>query len=206
MPKPRKNLLGPLRANRFVPPQGQKKVYLPNFTLTLLRTPFAAPNHATFITPLHMNKLDLKDYLYNLYGVQALSIRSYVQQARVRHDKPGARLPKMRRWYRPRATKRMTIEMPAATPFLYPPPPTDFSAWDQEVQQKAEKGREEEEQRRGHEGRTMAPPDGKQLRKQAEELLSGKRAWRPGWMDWGIVGRGSGSGSGKGEVGAGVGM
>ena len=69
----------------------------PNFTLTLLRTPFAPPNYATFLTPLHLNKLDLKDYLYNLYGVQVLSVRSYVQQARVRQDKPGARLPKPRR-------------------------------------------------------------------------------------------------------------
>ncbi|CAO1601417.1 mitochondrial 54S ribosomal protein YmL41 [Xanthoria calcicola] len=97
MPAPKPSTLGPLQPNRFRPPRGQKRVYLPNFTLTLLRTPFAPPNYATFLTPLHLNKLDLKDYLYNLYGVEVLSVRSYVQQARVRQDKPGARLPKPRR-------------------------------------------------------------------------------------------------------------
>ena len=124
MPAPKPSTLGPLLPDRFRSPRGQKRVYLlvpypfrfnfpslsflsaktdfsckyrPNFTLTLLRTPFAPPNYATFITPLHLNKLDLKDYLYNLYGVEVLSVRSYVQQARVRQDKPGARLPKARR-------------------------------------------------------------------------------------------------------------
>ncbi|KAL8928888.1 MAG: hypothetical protein Q9172_000725 [Xanthocarpia lactea] len=97
MPAPKPSRLGPLRPNRFHPPRGQKQVYLPNFTLTLLRTPFSPPNCATFITPLHLNKLDLKDYLYNLYGIKVLNVRSYVQQARVRQDKPGARLPKPQR-------------------------------------------------------------------------------------------------------------
>ncbi|KAI4246762.1 MAG: hypothetical protein L6R40_001791 [Gallowayella cf. fulva] len=130
MPPPKPSLLGPLKPNRFRPPRGQKQIFLyihppllpnqslfyltltnhhhpfslpyrPNFTLTLLRTPFSPPNCATFITPLNMNKLDLKDYLYNLYGVEVLSVRSYVQQARVRQDKPGARLPRPNRGGKP---------------------------------------------------------------------------------------------------------
>ncbi|KAI4130860.1 MAG: hypothetical protein LQ338_001537 [Usnochroma carphineum] len=196
---PKRNLLGPLKPNQFYPPCGQKKVYLPNFTLTLLRTPFAPPNYATFLTPLNLNKFDIKDYLYHLYGVQVLSVRSYVQQARVRHGKPGARLPK-RGFYRPRATKRMTVEMPTISPFVWPEAPTDFSPWDKEAQEKAEEARDEEQKLMGPEGRTAPKADAKKLREQAEELLKGKRAWRPGWMDWGVTGRA------RGEVGAGLGM
>ncbi|KAL8782409.1 MAG: hypothetical protein Q9213_005412 [Squamulea squamosa] len=200
MPPPKPSFLGPLQPNRFRPPRGQKQVYLPNFTLTLLRTPFAPPNYATFITPLNLNKLDLKDYLYNLYGVEVLSVRSYVQQARVRQDKPGARLPKPRRWYRPRAMKKMTIEMPATSPFIYPEAPTDFTAWDKEMQERALEEREKEQKLMGTEGKRIPKDDGKTLRKQAEELLKGKKAWRPGWTDWDVGGRP------KEEIGAGVGM
>lgn len=40
------------------------------------------------MVPLWFSKLDLKDYLYNLYGVKALRIRSYVIQSKVREGKP----------------------------------------------------------------------------------------------------------------------
>ncbi|KAL8682240.1 MAG: hypothetical protein Q9186_001699 [Xanthomendoza sp. 1 TL-2023] len=201
MPAPKPSLLGPLLPNRFRPPRGRKQVFLPNFTITLLRTPFAAPNCATFLTPLSMNKLDLKDYLYNLYGIEVLSVRSYVQQARVRQDKPGARVPKPRRWYRPRSTKKMTIEMPPTTPFIYPPAPTDFKPWDKQMRLKAQEMREREQDSMGPYGKRVAPRDGKSLREQAEELVRGKRVWRPGWMmDWGGSGEGRGKGVG-GEVG-----
>ncbi|KAL8997953.1 MAG: hypothetical protein Q9169_002875 [Polycauliona sp. 2 TL-2023] len=200
MPAPKPSTLGPLQPNRFRAPRGQKRVYLPNFTLTLLRTPFAPPNFATFITPLHLNKLDLKDYLYNLYGVQVLSVRSYVQQACVRQDKPGARWPKQRRWYRPRASKKMTIEMPATSPFVYPEAPTDFTAWDKEMQDRAQESREKDQEAYGPRGTRLPKEDGKSLREQAEELLKGKKAWRPGWMDWDLGVRP------KGEVGTGAGL
>ncbi|KAL8693700.1 MAG: hypothetical protein Q9218_001501 [Villophora microphyllina] len=190
MPAPRPYRLGPLLPNRFIPPKGQTKVHLPNFTLTLLRTPFSPPNYATFIVPLNTNKFDIKDYLYNLYGVQVLSVRSYVQQSKVREDKPGARLPKRNRWYRPRATKRMTVEMPASTPFVYPSPPDDFKAWDKEMHEKAEEERKTVQDAMGPEGRRQPRRDATTLREQAEELLSGKRVWRPGWMDWDVTGRG----------------
>ncbi|KAL8665931.1 MAG: hypothetical protein Q9202_001867 [Teloschistes flavicans] len=197
MPAPKPyHRLGPLVPNRFIPPKGQKKVYLPNFTLTLLRTPFAPPNYATFIVPLDSNKFDIKDYLYRLYGVQVLSVRSYVQQAKVRMDKPGARLPKRNRWFRPRATKRMTIEMPASAPFVYPPPPDDFKPWDKETHEKATKERDAEQESIGPEARRKPRGDGKTLREQAEELSSGKKVWRPGWVDWDVTGRG------RGDVGA----
>ncbi|KAL8873991.1 MAG: hypothetical protein Q9174_000616 [Haloplaca sp. 1 TL-2023] len=193
MPAPKPALLGPLAANRFRPPRGRKKIYLPNFTLTFLRTPFSPPNYATFITPLSFNKLDLKDYLYNLYSIPCLSIRSYVQQSRVRADKPSARNPKQNRWFRPRAKKRMTIEMPATMPFVWPEAPTDLKAWDKETHEKAMGEQEEEEKRRGYEGKNMPKPDRGSLKEQAEELLRGKKVWRPGWMGWDIHGRAPGS-------------
>lgn len=56
----------------------------PNFVLTLLRTPHSPPHFASFLTPLYLNKLDLKDYLWHAYGLQVLGVRSYVIQARVR--------------------------------------------------------------------------------------------------------------------------
>lgn len=84
--------LRPLLPKTFFPPRGQKQIYLPNFTLTLLRTPHAPPHFASFLTPLNLNKLDLKDYLWNAYGLQALTVRSFVIQARVREDKPGAKI------------------------------------------------------------------------------------------------------------------
>lgn len=94
----------------------------------------------------------------------------------------------------------MTIEMPATSPFIYPEAPTDFTAWDKEIQERAQETREKEQKAMGVEGTRMPKEDGKTLREQAEELLKGKKAWRPGWMDWDLGGRP------KGEVGAGVGM
>lgn len=62
----------------------------PNVVLTLIRSPHLPANFASFLTPLWFNKLDLKDYLYHLYGIQALSVRSYVIQQKVKYHKPGS--------------------------------------------------------------------------------------------------------------------
>lgn len=69
---------------------------------------------ASFLVPLNLNKLDLKDYLYHVYNVPVISVRSFIQQQRVRQDKPDAKLPKARRWYRARSVKKMTVEMGTA--------------------------------------------------------------------------------------------
>ena len=99
----------------------------PNFTLTLLRTPALPPTFATFIVPLNLNKLDLRDYLWNVYDIRVNSVRSYIQLQKMRQDKPGAKRPSPRRWHRPRSIKRMTVEM--EQPFLWPEEPKDFSAY-----------------------------------------------------------------------------
>ena len=97
----------------------------PNFILTLLRTPFLPPTYATFIAPLNLNKLDIKDYLFHAYAVRCLSVRSYVAHMKVRQDRMSAKNPKPRRWYRPRAFKRVTVEMERG--FVWPDAPEDFS-------------------------------------------------------------------------------
>jgi large subunit ribosomal protein L23 len=96
----------------------------PNFTVTLLHTPFLSPFFAKFIVPLRFNKFDLRDYLWHAYRVKVLHIRSYIQQQKVRHDKPNKLRPKPRRWFRPRAIKRMTVEL--RKPFVWPEVPENF--------------------------------------------------------------------------------
>lgn len=96
----------------------------------------------------------------------------------------------------------MTVEMPASAPFVWPEAPTDFSPWDQEAQKKAEEAQDKEQDARSPRGISMPKPGGEELRKQAEELLAGKRTWRPGWTDWDVTGRGDE----RGDVGAQVGM
>ena len=48
----------------------------PTFTLTLLHTPLQAPNLASFLVPLWFNKLDMKDYLWHVYGIGVGHVRS----------------------------------------------------------------------------------------------------------------------------------
>lgn len=61
----------------------------PNFVITFLHRPNQDPKYASFLVPLWFSKFDLKDYLYHLYGVKALRIRSYVMQSKVRQGKEG---------------------------------------------------------------------------------------------------------------------
>jgi hypothetical protein len=96
----------------------------PNFVLTLIRTPNLPPTFATFIVPLNFNKLDLRDYLYNGYNIRVNAVRSYIQQQKLRQDKPGAMRPSPRKWFRPRSIKKMTVEM--EQPFVWPEEPKDF--------------------------------------------------------------------------------
>ncbi|KZF23119.1 hypothetical protein L228DRAFT_281871 [Xylona heveae TC161] len=162
---------------------GGKEVYLPNFTLTLLRTPFLPPNYASFIVPLNLNKLDIRDYLFHAYGVKVVSVRSYVQQQRVRQDKPGSRMPAPRRWYRPRSIKKMTVEMDK--PFVWPEEPEDFSSWEKERYDAAAKSQEKEQEKYRPDYAAKPTAERKSIAEQAQALLSGKEQWRPQWVDSG---------------------
>lgn len=98
----------------------------PEFTIALIRTPFLPPRYASFYVPLHFNKLDLRDYLRNVYGVNVLSVRSYVEQQKITRERPLAK-PGYGKLRRPQSKKRMTVEM--RQPFVWPEEPKDFSAY-----------------------------------------------------------------------------
>lgn len=100
--------------------------YRPDFTVTLIRTPFLPPRYASFYVPLHFNKLDIRDYLQRAYGVKVLSVRSFVEQQKVtRMRKDGKH--GYGRLRRPQAKKKMTVEM--TEPFVWPEPPKDMAPY-----------------------------------------------------------------------------
>ncbi|MCJ1465880.1 hypothetical protein MMC07_004499 [Pseudocyphellaria aurata] len=187
----RVRVISPIRPKKFYPPRGEKQIFLPNFTLTLLRTPHSPPHFASFLTPLYLNKIDLKDYLWHGYGLQVLGVRSYVIQSKVQQDKSSRRFPSPRRWFRPRATKKMTVELvqnaPGQGPFVWPEPPTDFTPWSQKTWKAAKKSQEEAGKRTGPRAARMPLPDDEvaTLADQAKALREGRATWVPGWADHG---------------------
>ncbi|KAI9865291.1 MAG: hypothetical protein M1824_003445 [Vezdaea acicularis] len=155
---------------------GLKKVYLPNFTVTLLRTPDKPPTYAQFIVPLNFNKFDMKDYLYHGYGVRVLSVRSYVKQMPVQQDKPGKKIPAQNRWYRPRSIKKMTVEM--MEPFVWPKALEDEEReekFDEKQKAAMEKARKAEEKLASPDGDMQKPGDYEPILEQAKELLEEKQ-------------------------------
>jgi ribosomal protein L23 len=100
-------------------PMGKKKVYLPNIVITLRRNAKLEPYHVVFDVPLNLSKLDLRDYLWNLYNVKTLSIRSSVLHGVLRRkykvpDQPRRIGPMTRTKQR----KKMIVQL--AKPFQYP--------------------------------------------------------------------------------------
>ncbi|ANB13860.1 mitochondrial 54S ribosomal protein YmL41 [Sugiyamaella lignohabitans] len=98
-------------------PVGGREVYFPHAKVVLVR-PSAkhTPYQAKFVVPRYFNKLDLRDYLYHVYGLKALNITTQLLWARWKRDAPGK--PR----YRTPQVKKMTIEM--ADPFVWPKPTT----------------------------------------------------------------------------------
>lgn len=98
---------------------GMKKVYLPNIVITLKRNTKLEPNHAVFEVPLNLSKLDLRDYLWHLYGVKTISIRSSVLPGRLRRkhkiEDANRRIGPV---VRTKARKKMIVQL--AKPFRYP--------------------------------------------------------------------------------------
>ncbi|KAG9241790.1 hypothetical protein BJ878DRAFT_208795 [Calycina marina] len=151
------------------PKLGRKQIFLPNFTLTLLRTPALPPTFATFIVPLNLNKLDIRDYLWNVYDVRVNSVRSYIQLQKMRQDKAGAKRPAQRRWHRPRSIKRMTVEM--ERPFVWPEEPRDYEKWDKETHDAAEADRDQGEEGLRPDARRKASKERESMAEQAKQLL-----------------------------------
>ena len=101
-------------------PLGKKKVYLPNIVITLKRNERLEPYHAVFEVPLNLSKLHLRDYLWHLYGVKSLSIRSTVLPGILRRKYKWKDLPlRVGPMRRTKARKKMIVQL--AKPFRYPP-------------------------------------------------------------------------------------
>ncbi|CAI6238882.1 unnamed protein product [Periconia digitata] len=148
---------------------GNKQVFLPKFTIALVRTPLLSPYHARFKVPLNFSKYDLRDYLYHAYSVKTFNIRSFVKLSPVRDTRH-----EMRHWFREENEKYMTVEM--ETPFKWPKPPTNWEPWGMEE-------KNVEAKRNLGMYATMNPEvrreNTEKLRARARSLLEGK-AWKEG--------------------------
>ncbi|BFZ54228.1 mitochondrial 54S ribosomal protein YmL41 [Savitreella phatthalungensis] len=109
---------------------GSKKVWLPESVFTLLRGSKDAPlpaNRAKFRVPLNMNKFDVRDYLYNLYGLVTTDVRTQIhltplQRGTNAQRRKNLHLKKTLPWHRPISKKTAIVTM--KEPFVYPNPPT----------------------------------------------------------------------------------
>lgn len=105
---------------------GRKQVFLPNHVVVLLRKNHLPPNEACFRVPLRFTKLDLRDYLWNLYNVEVRKVRSYVKQQPLvrRHSLSQS-------YYRPLSLKIMLAEL--TKPFIWPEVPKNLTPWSGEL-------------------------------------------------------------------------
>lgn len=131
--------------------------------------------------PLWFSKLDLRDYLFHAYDVPVLSIRSYVQQTRIRQGAiADAARPQYKRWHRPRSTKRMMVEL--ERPFVWPAEPEDLKPWNREEIEMAEEEQAaftEREMSSTSDAVGAADEHREAMRDQAKALLEGKVKWKP---------------------------
>jgi large subunit ribosomal protein L23 len=150
----------------------------PNFTLTLLRTPNLPPTFASFYVPLNLHKLDLRDYLWNCYGVSVKSVRSYIMLQKLTHGKPWHLTTSPRQWHRPRSKKKMTVEMDK--PFVWPAEPVDLEMWDKSVFEGTRKEREVYSKLHYPDKSKYKPRDEGSIASQAKELLKDPVQWTTG--------------------------
>ncbi|KAK2052257.1 ribosomal protein L23 [Colletotrichum caudatum] len=157
---------------------GTKQVFLPNHVVTLIRKDRAPPNWATFNVPLTFTKFDLRDYLWNLYGVEVTAVRSWVKQSPI--ERKGASAG----YFRPQSQKFMTVQMTKA--FVWPAPPGDLEPWNKKLWD----ARDATSQKQAREdvarqlGRLKYPSKEKEsaerrrLRREAAKLMEGKKDFK----------------------------
>ncbi|ODV93092.1 hypothetical protein PACTADRAFT_47162 [Pachysolen tannophilus NRRL Y-2460] len=94
---------------------GGKRLYFPSARVVLLR-PNAkhTPYQAKFIVPKSFNKLDLRDYLFHIYGLRATNITTQLLHGKYQRSLP---MPYRARHRAPQI-KKMTINM--LEPFIWP--------------------------------------------------------------------------------------
>ena len=170
-----------------VPTHLRTQVYFPrpNDLVTLFRTPGLPPKYASFNVPLRFNKLDLKSYLYSVYGVEVLHIRSTVVQQKPEREKSGYRGNSQQgqgRLKRPMAKKKMMVEL--VEPFVWPEELEDLSPWEQDTYWAGMKFGLAR-QRLASSDSVLKPNEvhRKSIAEQARELLEGKAVWKPTWTE-----------------------
>ncbi|CEP62883.1 mitochondrial 54S ribosomal protein uL23m LALA0_S06e06040g [Lachancea lanzarotensis] len=116
---------------------GETQLYFPKARVILLR-PGAkhTPYQAKFIVPKSFNKLDLRDYLYNIYGLRALNVTTQLLHGK--YTRVNQVMPR----YRSAQIKKMTIDM--AEPFVWPEEPENKDPWGAALVEDLNKYREEQ--------------------------------------------------------------
>ncbi|KAF4592506.1 ribosomal protein L25/L23 [Ophiocordyceps camponoti-floridani] len=161
---------------------GQKKLYLPQHVIAMMRFPNVPHNEACFRVPRRFNKFDLRDYLWNVYGVEVKKVRSNVVQQPI-----SLRRNTSNSSYRPEPLKYMRVTL--CKPFEWPARPTDFTPWHHDLWKKREEAQEETRnlmrQKNGYEKiPLMSKKPWSQSRKKlasiAKKTLSGKIKWSNG--------------------------
>lgn len=163
---------------------GKKQIFLPNHVITFVRPlPKQPPNLATFVVPLEFNKLDLRDYLWNVYNVEVTGVRSFVNQRRheQRHGDFG-------NWRRPKSQKMMIAEL--AKPFVWPKPPAEearegFDYETYKAQQRAQKDHDAVLEMRTAGGLPLPSQqrirrDRQAIKERESKFLSGEETWASG--------------------------
>ncbi|KOS22851.1 54S ribosomal protein L23 [Escovopsis weberi] len=157
---------------------GQKQVFLPNHVITFLRKEHLPPNEACFQVPLRFTKFDLRDYLWNLYGVEVTKVRSYVKQQPLMQRNDHSRS-----WYRPQPLKVMTVEL--AQPFQWPEVPEDLAPWSKELWDMRKESQEEQNEQQVQMQKGQIPlisrlaqsKQRKELASLAGQMLRGEVEW-----------------------------
>ncbi|KAK1966196.1 ribosomal protein L23 [Colletotrichum sublineola] len=157
---------------------GTKPVFLPNHVVTLIRKDRTPPNWATFNVPLTFTKFDLRDYLWNLYGVEVTAVRSWVKQSPIERKSASAG------YYRPQSQKFMTVQMTKA--FVWPSPPENLEPWNKKLWEAREASsqkqyRQDVARQLGklpYPSKEKESGERKNLRREAAKLMEGKKEFK----------------------------
>ena len=141
----------------------------------------AVPNEAQFHVPITFTKLDMRDYLWNLYGVEAVKVRSRVQGTPITRN-----TNKSNGVYRPMFNKYMVVTL--REPFRYPSKPRNEEAFAHTTwkMRKEMRDQQHEQQESFRDGKPPAwsekdvTKQRKALREHAQRLLDGKEEWHNG--------------------------
>jgi len=126
----------------------------------------------------------MREYMKQVYNVDIISVRSYVEQQKVTRERRDGRAG-YGPWRRPRSKKKMTIEM--TEPFAWPELPEDQSAWQKDQFYNHYKyNREIQESNQPSASAKPVKEEAKAFEEQAKELVEGKQPWKPTWQVLGL--------------------